>query len=74
MGRAESSRRQLGRCEYRLDDVHSSEVAHIKAKNPMFLEVMNEEWSTRTKPQYKFMGSSGKLCSGIGNTRLIRDT
>lgn len=42
MGRAESSGRQLGRCEYKLDDVHSSEVSHVKAKTPNFVDVMNE--------------------------------
>lgn len=42
MGRAESNGRQLGRCEYKLNGVHGSEVSHIKAKTPKFLEVMNE--------------------------------
>lgn len=42
MGRAESNRRQLGKCEYKFNDVRSSEVSHIKAETPKFLEVMNE--------------------------------
>lgn len=61
MGRAESSRRQLGRCKYRLDDVHSSEVAHIKAKNPTFLEVMNEECQQQQNPNINLWAAVGSF-------------
>lgn len=42
MGRAESNGRKFRRCEYKLNDVHTSEASHIKAKTSRFLEVMYE--------------------------------